>query len=155
MGKEILGGNIDELTDAIELLSRRINYYEKLNIQSSAHDLSMKEMLVISLIAQRESTNMREIADSLMMKQSSITAIIDKLIGKKLVTRKRSRKDRRIVKVSLLQKGKDIYNQHYQAKRKLSERMLATLDQRERDSLLALLEKICGDLLKEQEMSTE
>ncbi len=67
--------------------------------------MSLQENKVIDHVGQRKSCIMREISDHLRVAVSTMTGLIDKLEEKGLVRRERTEEDRRIVRISLTEKG--------------------------------------------------
>lgn len=55
-----------------------------------------------------EAMNLYEIQDRMIQKMSNVSRLIDKLVAKKLVTRKESKENRRRVDITITQKGLDL-----------------------------------------------
>ena len=115
------------------------------NVEGLEH-LSMQELNAISVIGREGPCIMRKIADRMRLAVSTITTIVDKLVAKGLVVRERSEEDRRIVKVSLTQKGRMVYKADLDTHLELSQAMLSTLNEDEQDILIVLLRKISRNL---------
>ncbi|TCP30558.1 DNA-binding MarR family transcriptional regulator [Scopulibacillus darangshiensis] len=52
-----------------------------------------------------------QLAEAFLVKKSAITAIINRLIDKKMITRRRDQNDRRVIYLSLTDYGEEIYKQ--------------------------------------------
>lgn len=116
-------------------------------LNDASAELSMQELRTIKFIGDKEQCIMREISDHLMLAVSTLTAIIDKLVNKKFVIRYRPDEDRRIVKVQLTDKGRDIYNIDKEHHTHLSEGMLRYLNDDEQDMIINLLSKINSNII--------
>lgn len=55
-----------------------------------------------------DAMNLYEIQDRMIQKMSNVSRLIDKLVAKKLVTRKESKENRRRVDIAITQKGLDL-----------------------------------------------
>lgn len=77
------------------------------------------------------SMNLYEIQNRMIQKMSNVSRLIDKLVAKKLVTRKESKENRRRVDITITQKGLDL------------------LDELE-PHILPIFKKISSNLTKEQ-----
>lgn len=80
---------------------------------------------------QGASMNLYEIQNRMIQKMSNVSRLIDKLVAKKLVTRKESKENRRRVDIAITQKGLDL------------------LDELE-PHILPIFKKISSNLTKEQ-----
>lgn len=104
--------------------------------------MSIQEMKVINFIGESGSCIMREISDYFHVALSTTTNVIDKLEEKDYVRRERVEEDRRIVKVILTKKGREIFRLYVQDFLSLSRNMLLALSESEQDIYLSLVEKI-------------
>ena len=118
-------------------------------LNDASSELSMQELKTIQFIGDKKQCIMREISDHLMLAVSTLTAIIDKLVKKKFVTRYRLDDDRRIVRVELTEKGKEIYKIDRNHHVHLGEGMLKYLNEEEQEMLLNLLFKINSNFRSE------
>lgn len=86
---------------------------EEVTIKNGAFkDLSITEIHTVEAVGLYGSKTMSEIAAKLEITMGTLTTAIDKLIKKGYVERSRSQIDRRIVNVSLTNKGKLAYRIH-------------------------------------------
>lgn len=80
--------------------------------KSRLNDLSTTEMHTIEVIGMYGSKTMSEIASQLDITTGTLTPMVDKLIKKNYLERKRSETDRRLVYVNLTRKGRLAYRIH-------------------------------------------
>ena len=82
-----------------------------------------------------------EVARRLLLETPSVTTMIDRLSERGLVERVKDPKDRRKTPVALTQKGKRLVDSIREPGEKLQEEMFGVLDDSERKSLRAILQK--------------
>ncbi|KIL45234.1 MarR family winged helix-turn-helix transcriptional regulator [Jeotgalibacillus soli] len=70
--------------------------------------IPFNEFLVLQVVAERKRLKVSEIADELNVTKSFITLVSEKLINKKLITRERVEKDRRIVMLVITREGNSL-----------------------------------------------
>lgn len=133
-----------QLKAQIETLIYRFMIVQNKFIQVSAAGFSMTELRVTAFIGSHERCIMREISDHLLIPKNNLTPIVDKLVRKEIVMRERTETDRRVVYVSLTEKGKDLYQKEMNTYMGLSKGMLSALEPDEQDQLIRLLAKITG-----------
>lgn len=110
----------------------------------SSH-ISQTEMRVISFIGKRKKCIMSEISKNLLIPKNNLTAVMDKLVEKKYVYRRRSEKDRRIVNIALTSEGKSLYRDENSIQVQLSGKLLKSLEKTDKDMLIALMKKLNGE----------
>lgn len=131
-----------QLKRYIDDLIHRLMIVENRFLETNASKLSNTEMKVIDFIGKQRECTMSEIAEHLMFTKTNLTAIVDKLVRKKMVRRERSEEDRRLVLVSLTQEGVKLFEQESENHLRFAEGMLESLNDDEQDQLLKLLSKI-------------
>ena len=80
----------------------------------------------------------------------TITGVVDRMEKKMLVKRKRGDHDRRVVKVNLTAKGKNMQKQLSSTKKEIFERITHDLSLREINHLVTLLEKMMKNVEREE-----
>lgn len=108
-------------------------------------DCNFKDYRIIEFLSSGKKT-MSELSEEMNLTAGTMTTAIDNLIEKKLVQRENDENDRRKVLITLSKKGNQIaqmvMNQHFE----ISEKILKTLNEKEKNEFLQLLEKICSKL---------
>ena len=82
------------------------------------------------------------IAERLISRKPDITRLVDKLVKQGLVARKRCDKDRRVVYISITQKGLDLLSEMDGPMAEKSKMILSCLNEKECQTLDKLLEKL-------------
>lgn len=116
---------------------------EEYSIKKGAFkDLSITEIHTIEAIGLYGSRTMSEIASKLEITMGTLTTAIDKLIKKGYVERSRSQIDRRIVNVSLTNRGKLAYRIHEKFHLDMVKEVMNDFNDEEEEILLIALHKL-------------
>lgn len=131
------------LNEVLVKLFRNINTIEEQAVkQSSFKDLTVNDMHVIEAIGIRMAQNMSTVAKSLMVTTGTLTISVNGLVKKGYVERVRSEEDRRVVLISLTEKGKKAYRDHQH----FHEEMVTAIVTELSDEEQRILEKSLGNL---------
>ncbi len=106
------------------------------------HSATANDMHVIEAIGMGKPKNMSSVAKSLSVTTGTLTISVNSLVKKGFVERTRSEQDRRVVLVSLTEKGKQVYRRHRRFHEELVESIVNRLDDDEK----ILLEKVLSNL---------
>lgn len=85
---------------------------ERVLITGEFKNISKNDMHIIDAIGDNESRSMSVLARKLRVTVGTLTIAINSLVKKSYVTRIRSKEDKRVVLVSLSEKGKRAYQKH-------------------------------------------
>ncbi len=108
----------------------------------SKFGLTFPHFFAISILNSQGSLTMKELASFLNLSFGTTTALIDKLVASGLVERRRSRKDRRIVKVSLSEKGTKKVNLIMKWRRERITSFFQNLDEQEVRNFLKVFKSL-------------
>jgi DNA-binding MarR family transcriptional regulator len=129
----------DALVDAVLGASRALVAVAARSLTSVAEDVSLAKYRFLVVLASRGPERLADLATALGVDRSSATRMCDRLVGKRLVTRRQSREDRRAVRVSLTRTGGELVSEV--SRRRRAE--IATIVQRipapQRESVLIAL----------------
>ena len=126
------------LNEVLVSLLRNINVIEERAICTGDYkDVTANDMHVIEAIDMEEARNMSSVARSLGVTTGTLTIAVNSLVKKGYVERARSEEDRRVVLVSLSEKGKRAYLHHRQFHEQMIEAIVEELSEEEQ----AVLEK--------------
>jgi DNA-binding MarR family transcriptional regulator len=105
-------------------------------------EVTFHEIHTIEIIGNQREITMQELASKASVKQSTMTAMVDKLIKKGFVKRYRSEDDRRIVLVQLSKHGEMACAEHKKVHQNITNLWLKILSEKERSDLMKIMEKI-------------
>ncbi len=136
-----------EHKDLWNLYCRTIHSFRAANSQAWINaDLTMPQLRILFTLAHKGELTVSSIAKQLGVKIPNVTFILDNLVEQDLVSRERSEDDRRLVMVSLTNKGRRLIDGFNQAKFKSFQKALVNMDARDKKALLQglqALEKSC------------
>lgn len=113
-------------------------------------DLTNNDMHVIEAVGLGEGNNMSTLARKLNVTVGTLTTAMNGLVKKNYVIRKRSEKDRRVVYVSLTERGIAAYKHHEEYHRLMTNAVLNKLNEDEIPILIKMLDGF-SDFFKEYE----
>ena len=111
-------------------------------ITSEYHDITNNDMHVIEAVGLGEPKNMSAIAKVLSVTMGTLTIVMNSLVKKGYVKRKRGKEDRRVVYISLSEKGKGAYQHHEKFHRHMIDEILKDLTEEETEALMKSLTKL-------------
>ena len=100
------------------------------------------EVDIINYLNDEEQKKMKEVGEYFNIKLSTLTSTIDKLEKNKLVKRKNSKEDRRVIYIRPTAKGLNLLTELSQTMNEISEVIARSLKQNEFDSLVKGLDRI-------------
>ncbi len=96
---------VDEVGEMVQKLVRVFQLFERDQIK--VHGFTSSQCYSLIEIQKSSSLTMNELSDRMNLDSSTMTRVIDKLVRDELIKRERDEADRRIVLVSLTDKGKE------------------------------------------------
>jgi len=116
---------------------------EEQSLRKDEHsNLTITEIHTIEAIGIEKEKTMSEIAQALNITLGTLTTGINKLIKKGYVERNRTEEDRRIVLITLTEKGKIAYKHHKEFHNEMVHNSVNDLTKEEKEILAVSLEKI-------------
>ena len=98
----------------VHLFNHTLKIEEESLIRDEFKDISMNDMHIIEAVGDGEPKNMSSIARLVGVTVGTLTIAMNNLVKKGYVIRTRSEKDRRVVLISLDEKGRRAYKRHEQ-----------------------------------------
>lgn len=141
MSKEDFSGKVSKMLPAIirETTRRQMSVFMK-------SSLTISQMVILDYLMENEICKMSDLAKVLNLTMSAVTAIVDKMIRTDLLKRERSNEDRRVVRIMLLKKGRELAVQVKKARSNSVKEMFSTLTDAEKREYLRILHKIYNNL---------
>ncbi|MCH5263188.1 MAG: MarR family transcriptional regulator [Lachnospiraceae bacterium] len=134
---------ISTLNELLVKLFRNINVIEERAIRTGEYrDMTANDMHVIEAIGTEEAKNMTSVARSLDVTTGTLTIAVNSLVKKGYVDRVRSEEDRRVVLISLSEKGKRAYLHHRQFHDQMINVVVEELSEEEQQVLERALKKL-------------
>jgi DNA-binding MarR family transcriptional regulator len=105
-------------------------------------DMTVKQIAYLKVIDREGDVTFSRLAEITKNSKPTVTEMINKCVGMECVYRERCPDDGRILYVRLTEKGRTIAQAEQVSLRRLIERMMETLDEREQELLVEILEKV-------------
>lgn len=135
--------NYETLNDVLVRLFRDIMYIEqKAIITPEFKDITNNDMHVIEAIGIDKPKNMTAIARELSVTVGTLTIAMNSLVKKGYVERARGKQDRRVVYISLSERGRRAYDHHARFHKAMIEGVTGELSQGELKTLVKALSKL-------------
>ena len=112
-------------------------------------DISNNDMHIIEAVGIEEPRNMSTVAAKLMVTVGTLTTAVNSLVKKSYINRVRSEKDRRIVLLSLTEKGRRAYDHHRRFHEEMIKAVMTNLSEEEANVLVKVLKNV-SDFFKKQ-----
>jgi DNA-binding MarR family transcriptional regulator len=131
------------LVELIEITTKIIGDWEIQFIKKYGDKgLTARQIEYIDVINRLGNPNFGEIAKALKLSKPSVTAIVDKLVGKGYVQKFQSDEDRRSFHVHLSTKGEKFVKMHNEAHSRIADLFRNNLDNSDLETLVAILNKV-------------
>ena len=136
-------GTYDTLNDVLVNLFRDINSIEEKAIASQEYqDLTNNDMHVINAIGVGTTKNMSSIAKELSVTVGTLTISMNSLVKKGYVLRERGKEDRRVVYISLTERGRAAYVHHARFHKAMIDSISDEMTSEEMELLIKTLTKL-------------
>lgn len=133
----------ETLNDVLVNLFRDImDIEQRAIITPEFQDITNNDMHVIEAIGLDEPKNMSSIARELSVTVGTLTIAMNSLVKKGYVHRERGKEDRRVVYISLSERGRAAYRHHEEFHRTMIEEILKVLEPEETEVLVKALAKL-------------
>ncbi len=133
----------------VELFKDIMEIEEKKLITEEFKDITYNDMHVIEAIGLEDSKKMSQIARLMSVTMGTLTKAVDSLYEKGYVERVRSEKDKRVVLVSLTERGKGAYRHHEKFHNDMISCILEEINEEESKVLIHALSRLV-DYFKEK-----
>jgi DNA-binding MarR family transcriptional regulator len=131
-------------TTSIWIRFLRFNLVSNKKLQDDLErlDLTPPQFYVLATIGYAGGLPFSDIGEKMMVTVSNLTGIVDRLEEKKLVVRERDARDRRVVRVTLTEKGVKVYRNTIPVFEKSISQFFSPLNKTQQKELAALLRKL-------------
>lgn len=136
--------NPDEVLNEllVNLFKSIMEIEEKYLITPEFKDISVNDMHIIEAVGRKEPKSMSTVAKLMSVTTGTLTKSMDGLSDKGYVSRERGKKDKRIVLVTLTEKGKKAYFHHEKFHRNMIAQIKGGINEQETTVLIYALAKL-------------
>ena len=123
----------------VKLFQEILDIESKALITSEFKDISVNDMHIIEAIGEKEPKNMSSVAKIMSVTVGTLTIAVNSLVKKGYVHRERSEEDRRVVLISLTEKGRKANAHHMKFHDGIIQAVLKDLDEEQQKILVKSL----------------
>jgi len=141
--------------EIMEVKDFYIEFFKKtlvMNGRGTGFDFTLSEMKALTAFRGDRDYTMGELSKNAQVTMPSMTEMIDKLEQKEMVERYRDERDRRVVKVRLTDKGKQLRKEFMQKRLQDMKEIFGKLNRNEQEDLIASLRR-ARQILEKVEVS--
>ena len=131
---------IESVLIALRRLIRATDLHSRYLVKTTG--ITTPQLLLLQSIKQNGEVSIRELALEISLSQATVTSILDRLEIKKLVVRKRSTKDKRIVHAQLTEAGRKIIAKSPPPLQDNFIKQFKNLDDWEKNMIIASLQRV-------------
>ncbi|WP_040213702.1 MarR family winged helix-turn-helix transcriptional regulator [Clostridium polynesiense] len=110
--------------------------------------LKPSEFFVLMLLCENKSFTMTELANKLEISKTNLTPMVDKLIEGDYIHRFRDERDKRVIRVEISSRGKDLIDKHKDVFERIISEKLKILSSKDLNDLSEIIEKFHNIVLK-------
>lgn len=126
----------------VSLFDEIIELEERVLIKGEFKDISKNDMHIIDAIGSEETKNMSALAKKIKVTVGTLTIAINNLVKKGYVSRSRSKKDKRVVLISLSEKGERAFRRHKNFHERMVDSVIDGLDENQVGVLINTLKNV-------------
>lgn len=143
--------SIDYFTINIERYLRGIDYRIKMEARKIINELGITtpQFMALQILFNNGNLTIGELSQKMSLACSTITDLIDRMEKAHLVVREKSNKDKRVVIVSILPKGKDVLDKALDRRRAFIKAKLRDMSIEDIEKLNIYLENLHNEIAKE------
>jgi|GEM_PF-1068258 len=132
---EIVANKMETVSEHIAMLTHKL--------LAKFFNLTLNQIGVLSYLRRIPSSiSMGELSKAMKIKMSNLTFITDSLVKEGLIKRYREEEDRRVVRLNLTPKGKQIINHFWNWRMNLWQSIVSEFDKELIDKMIEILDKI-------------
>lgn len=131
---------VEDLTDAVLTASRTLIAVAARSLGEHESEVSLQQYRALIILASRGAQRPVDLADALGVDPSTATRLCDRLVDKRLISRRREGGDRREVRLELAERGRRLVESVTDRRRDEIRRIVAALSASERETLIHALQ---------------
>lgn len=128
------------------LLSRMVELLSKSLSDVVKGWVSVPQFILLKILADLGKASVSQVAAKLQVTPSAVTYLGDGLVRAELVERIGDQEDRRVVWLTMTEKGRRVFAELQRRRREEIERLTNRLSEEEMETLVTILDKICASV---------
>lgn len=142
--QEVQDATLEQDLATLEAINLELSWvsHRRLEQELNAYGLTVPQFIALHCIEENEQgCSMTQLAESAYQVSATMTGIVDRLVDRGLVSRTRVPQDRRTLRVSLTQEGKELMQRINLHKRAWLKQFVSTLSPEDRRAMLDLSQR--------------
>lgn len=135
---------IEQIQNLLFTLIKNFELCEKMCL--SQHNVTVAQAYTLLAFPKESSISMNELSEAKKLANSTMTRITDNLVKKDFVFRQKDQDDRRVVRVGLTDKGKELQTIIKKEQEGLLIHLMENIGQQEQKNLVAILDKVISSI---------
>jgi DNA-binding MarR family transcriptional regulator len=127
---------VGDLTDAVLTASRVLVGVAARSLADHENEVSLQQYRALVVLASRGAQRPVDLAEALGVDPSTATRLCDRLVSKRLISRRRQGRDRREVRLDLRDRGRGLVQRVTERRRREIRRILDAVPRSEREDLV-------------------
>ena len=111
-------------------------------MNSRLSEFQTRELFALEILGAQPWISMSELASFLNTAANTMTGVVNRMVRRKLVQRRNSEKDRRVVEIALTESGERIYQEYLRLHLDYVEGLMQVLTDEESQQYITLIEKM-------------
>jgi len=124
------------------LTTAQHNIFQSLSGRLSQFDLTPVQYGVLDCIWKENASSPKQIAEMLMLENSTVSGVLERMEKKMLIIRNISKEDRRYIQVELTQRGRDLEEDVSKVVEAFNQEIFSTISKEDERILTELLKKL-------------
>lgn len=126
-------------------------FKEQMRYQAGILHLSLLQIQTLLFLLEHPSIQMGDLASFFSIEMPTATNLINKLVREDLVSRQQDKEDRRLVRILLTGKGKELLENVMKERNKKLSQLLSFLSTKDKDNLLRIISILTDTMEKSHE----
>ncbi len=131
-----------KLNRAFLIVETKVQQIEQKLLNEHKFNVSQRELIYLVFIKDNYGKRMQKIGELMGLSKGAFSNTVKTLVDKKLVKKTKSKKDNRIITLSLDTNGENVYKLHKEARKQVNKRMMKFLSTKECEIIFELGNKI-------------
>ena len=140
----------DSLTEIMGVVIREFTKQQTNELHKGK--INVPQFLILNHLLQNKESKMKELSRVINLTGAATTGIVDRLVSSNYVARSFDLNDRRVIKVRLTAKGKELISRVYEERKKVIVRLFEKISESDRGEYLRILTQIKDALNKENNL---
>ncbi|TCG11804.1 MarR family winged helix-turn-helix transcriptional regulator [Mycoplasma todarodis] len=134
-----------QISNALLIFETKIQKVQLRELKKQGLNISHRELIYIVFIKNNEGKRMLEIGKEMGLSKGAFSNTVKTLVEKKLVRKERMEDDKRVIILTLDEKGEEAYKIHGEARRKITNSLTKLLSKEEQEWFVAVTSRLLSE----------